>query len=227
MFKRKKHFRVYLFGLVLSSLALVFLNQPGNADLHALGPMNTGHELLTCEECHTVATGTLRQQLQMNSQYILGLVDESTSVGFNTVANEACIACHDRPDDDHAVYQFKEPKYSAVRRKVSPHLCNACHREHQGHRVSVEIQFCRVCHDSLTINNDSVSISHADLIKSNDWDSCMGCHDYHGNHVMKMKTDVGSIIPKIKINRYFKGGDSPYSNRKRYKAKTRRFSHEL
>jgi len=46
-----------------------------------------------------------------------------------------------------------------------------------------------------------------------------GCHDFHGNHIMKTKKTVEQIIPAEKIRAYFQGGASPYGDDRHYKAK--------
>jgi len=45
------------------------------------------------------AKGTLRQQLQVNSRFIIGLASEPVTVGFNPVGNSVCVDCHERPMD--------------------------------------------------------------------------------------------------------------------------------
>lgn len=222
MIKRINHNRAYLSGTVIASLLLYLIILPGNANYHAPGPMNTGHEKLNCNDCHTTANGTLRQQLQANSQYLTGLANNPVAFGFNKVASSICANCHQRPEDDHPIYRFKEPKYADIKQKIQADQCNSCHREHSNRRVTVTLQFCQHCHDQLKINNDTISIPHADLVKTDNWDSCMGCHDYHGNHKMKLKTNVSEIIQVTKINRYFQAAKSPYSQHKKYRAKDTR-----
>ena len=42
------------------------------------------------------------------------------------------------------------------------------------------------------------------------WETCLGCHDFHGNHAMKAPRRLGDAIPSDQIQRYFDGGRSPY-----------------
>jgi len=63
----------YIVGCALSVVVLIMLVLPGQGKLHSLGPANTGHEKLRCESCHVKAPGTIRQQLQANIKYFLGL----------------------------------------------------------------------------------------------------------------------------------------------------------
>ena len=51
-----------------------FLLLPGVEHFTAPGKMNTGHERLACDSCHRPAPGTVRQQLQANARYLLGLL---------------------------------------------------------------------------------------------------------------------------------------------------------
>jgi hypothetical protein len=50
-------------------------------------------------------------------------------------------------------------------------------------------------------------------------ENCLGCHDFHGNHIMKTKKTVEQIIPADKIRAYFQGGESPYGINRHFKAK--------
>jgi len=62
-------------------------------------------------------------------------------------------------------------------------------------------------------------VPHDRLIALNRWESCLGCHDFHDNHIMKAPKTVEQIIPAEKIRAYFQGGTSPYGDERRYTAK--------
>ena len=61
---------------------------PGNAHLSAPGRMNSGHEQLDCDGCHRPAPGTVRQQLQANTRYVLGLRAQPADFGERAVGND-------------------------------------------------------------------------------------------------------------------------------------------
>ena len=209
----------YALGATVGIILLLILFSPEYTYLHAKGVMNSGHEALQCQDCHTPAAGTFRQQLQANVKYLLGHRTQAVAFGNNPVTNKECVACHERPNDNHPVYRFNEPKYADVRKAIQPQLCTSCHQEHKGKRVTIKIDFCSHCHDALEIKHDPVIPTHAKIVHDKDWSSCLGCHDFHGNHLMKInKLYSNKIIPKI-VTDYFAGNDSPYSNKKKYSAK--------
>jgi len=216
---RKKHFRAYIIGIALSGLTIIVLLLPHFAHLHAHGPMNTGHEKLKCHSCHIFAQGTLRQQLQANAKYLLGLRNKPAEIGYEKVKNKICIACHDRPKDNHPVYRFFEPKFMPVRQKIQPQFCSSCHLEHNNKRVTIRMEFCQFCHDELRIKNDRISTPHVILVKNKRWQTCLGCHDFHGNHKMTLKEKLNNALSLKIIRQYFAGAASPYSKIKFYKAK--------
>ncbi len=207
-------------GLALGAVALTVLLWPEQEALHARGPMNTGHEDLRCEHCHVPGRGTLRQQLQANARHLLGLRETAADFGLQRVAKERCLACHERPDDRHPVFRFTEPRFEAARRALQPESCVSCHREHQGMRTTVATtDFCQHCHEETRLKNDPIDLSHESLVASERWDTCLGCHDFHGNHLMETRQTIDDVIPPGRILEYFRGGDSPYSTEKRYEAR--------
>ncbi len=207
-------------GLAAGATALVLLLLPGQDAWHARGPMNTGHEAIGCENCHLPTSGTLRQQIQANARYLLGLRGTAVDFGLQRVGNGQCLACHDFPEERHPVFRFTEPRFREVRQVLHPESCVACHLEHRGVRVSLEaIGYCRHCHEETRLKTDPVDIPHDALIAAGDWDSCLGCHDFHGNHVMQVSERVSEVIAPDLILAYFRGGASPYASRKRYAAR--------
>ena len=140
--------------------------------------------------------------------------------GHQVVTNENCLACHERPNDRHPVYRFLEPRFLKAREALSPQFCVSCHAEHKGQRVTrTEIDYCVNCHKKTRLRKDPLDVSHERLIALKRWESCLGCHDFHGNHMMKTAKTVEAIIPAEKIRAYFQGGASPYGTERRYKAK--------
>jgi hypothetical protein len=198
-------------GILVGIAVTLWLHAPGQAHLRAPGPMNTGHETLACDACHVPAPGTLRQQLQRVARsWITG--DAGTDVGFRTVGNTQCQSCHERPDDRHPVFRFLEPRFAKARAAIHPEQCTSCHREHDGVRVTVaDGTYCRNCHADLDVKNDPLDMSHRALVAAQRWDSCLGCHDYHGNHGFAPPRRLADAIAPAAIETYLHGGSSPYS----------------
>lgn len=198
-------------GGLLGISIVVWLCLPGWEHLHAPGPMNTQHGEVACEGCHRSAPGTVRQQMQNVARRWAGLDAVAEDIGFRAVSNDECIACHDRPDDRHPVYRFLEPRFAEARAALHPENCSSCHREHNGMRVTVaEITYCQHCHADTAVENDPLDVSHRELIADERWETCLGCHDFHGNHGMKAPLRLQDRIPEQDITTYFRGGPSPY-----------------
>lgn len=207
---RKRFNLGYIFGILLSLLVLFFLFSPSSEKYLVSGPMLAGHEKLKCFSCHKEQQGSLRQQLQANVQYLLSNRKDFVSVGLRSVKNSECLECHDRPNDRHPVYRFREPKYRKVRESIKANSCIACHAEHKSKRVSVEKTFCIHCHDELKLKNDPIDISHQILVKEKKWKTCLRCHDFHGNHDMKTVTKIEDSLSTIELDEYFNRGKNPY-----------------
>jgi hypothetical protein len=217
---RKPQYLAYKFGIMIGSLGLTVLLVPAYEKLHVRGPMNKGHETLKCESCHQDAQGSLRQQIQANLRYALGLREHLADFGHQDVTNENCLDCHERPNDRHPVYRFLEPRFLKARENLRPQFCVSCHTEHKGLRVTrSEIGYCVNCHKKTRLRKDPLDVPHDRLIALNQWESCLGCHDFHGNHIMKTKKTVEEVIPAEQIRAYFQGGASPYGDNRHYKAK--------
>ena len=207
-------------GALAGLLALVVLLMPGAEQFHALGPMNTGHEDLHCPSCHKDAPGTYRQQIQAALRHLAGGHAAPGDFGQEDVGNEACIACHERPDDRHPVYRFLEPRFAKVRETLGPQHCVSCHLEHNSRRVTLaDAGYCVGCHEDTKLRRDPVDVPHERLIALKRWDTCLGCHDFHGNHVMTTATAIDSAIPPARIRAYFDGGPSPFGDVRRHQAR--------
>lgn len=209
-----------LTGVSLGLVCLAFLLLPGMRQFHARGPMNTGHENLECVDCHQNAPGTTRQQIQANVRFWLGLRSKPATLGLERVGNQTCLECHDRPNDRHPVFRFNEPRFREARAKLNPQECLSCHQEHRGLRVSQSQEFCETCHQDLILKNDPISIPHQTLVKESKWSTCLGCHDFHGNHAMDTPVDVEKSFDLKDRQAYFRGEkSSPYSDQKFFVAK--------
>jgi len=212
----------YLIGFILSTLLVGFLIFSDFHSWRTPGPFNTGHENLKCIECHQLAKASIRQQIQANLAYLMG--ERTTTVAFNFEFpdNKDCLDCHAREDDRHPVYRFNEPRFLKARKKIQAQYCISCHAEHNGVRVSSDPENCKYCHSEIKVKNDPLDISHANLIKLNNWNTCLACHDFHGNHKMKTPTRIDDMLKIKQIKDYFAGGDDPYSNIKTTKARSHR-----
>jgi hypothetical protein len=213
-------------GVALAIAAVAFLLLPEQAHLSAPGTMNAGHERLECAGCHRPAPGTIRQQLQADARFVLGKRASLADFGARDVRNDDCLACHERPFDRHPAFRFTEPRFAEVRTTLAPHRCESCHREHSGARVTVQAGYCARCHDQLEMKKDPLDVPHVELVRQGQWLTCLGCHDFHGNHLMEKRTKIGSAIDAGQIQRYFEGGASPYPALLRKPASQTRVQHD-
>ncbi len=198
-------------GILAGVAVTAWLHAPGQAHLIAPGPMNTGHGSIACEGCHEPAPGTARQQLQAVARDWLAGSSTHVDLGFKAVDNEKCERCHDRPADRHPVFRFLEPRFADAREALHPERCSSCHREHAGTRVTVaDGTYCRQCHSDVALDTDPLDVPHRALVLAQRWESCLGCHDYHGNHGMTPPVRLEAAIPRDVIDTYLRGGPSPY-----------------
>jgi hypothetical protein len=209
-------------GGCLTAAALGFFLLPGQEHLTAPGIMNTGHVKLACANCHRPAPGTVRQQLQADARYLIGLRESPADFGLRRVNNDDCLACHERPFDRHPAFRFSEPRFAEARQTLGADRCQSCHREHSGARVTVKAGYCRGCHGTLEMKKDPLDVSHIVLVRQARWLSCLGCHDFHGNHVMEAQTRLADAFDTRRIQSYFDGGASPYPARVRKPASKQR-----
>jgi hypothetical protein len=212
----------YAVGVVLPLGAIGVLAMPGTERLHAAGPANTGHEALTCESCHTSAPGSVRQQVQANIAYVFGQRENEAHFYKLPITNDDCLACHDNEVDRHPVYRFNEARFEKARAAIAPHLCVSCHQEHQGGRVTATHTFCVNCHAEIDVKKDPIDPSHKALANEAKWSTCLGCHDFHGNHTMKSPTRMEDMASEDAVLDYFRGGPSIYGNEIRFPAKKTR-----
>jgi hypothetical protein len=172
---------------------------------------NPGHEKLECSDCHRSAPGTLRQQLQAKLDFRLGRREADASFVFKPVNNQICMDCHKRSNDYHPSHRFLEPRFAAVRETLGPQLCYNCHREHNKVRLTqTDPGFCASCHAELVLKKDPAQPTHAELIKTQRWETCLGCHDFHNNHAWKAPHKLTEAISPDRIRDYFLAGPSPY-----------------
>jgi hypothetical protein len=209
----------YTIGALLALSALAVLVLPQFERVYAKGPPNTGHEMLACADCHTTAPGTMRQQLQAKLQYWLGNRATDASFGHAIVGNAQCTACHLRDVDSHPVHRFLE-RFASARAALGAQLCVSCHREHKGVRVTMSPTACSNCHQDLDIKNEPIiDVSHRQLVQRQAWSSCLGCHDFHGNHRRVAQKQFRETYSESMITEYLAGGPNPYGRDMKFTAK--------
>jgi hypothetical protein len=218
--ERRTKLSAYLLGGVVAAATVAAVVMiPHAARFHAKGPANTGHEALACSDCHKDAPGTLRQQLQAKVQYWLGLRATDATFGRSRVGNEQCTGCHARDQDSHPVHRFLEPRFFEARAELGAESCVSCHREHKGVRVTMPATACATCHQNLELKRDPLDVSHRELVARKEWTSCLGCHDFHGNHKRVTPTRLDAAYPPSAIFDYLAGGPSPYGHDMKYPTK--------
>jgi ferredoxin-NADP reductase len=209
-------------GIAVSAVLAFFLFQffsaPTAAEYLAKGPLNTGHETLECASCHRPAPGSTRQQLQFNARAFLGVTaSDYTDFGNLPVASENCLECHNRPNDRHPTHRFMEPRFAEAREAIHPESCISCHQEHHGQRITITpLDYCMNCHRDIEIKDDPLEPSHASLIAQESWNTCLQCHDFHGNHTYEVPERMQDTISIKKLMEYAEGGEDPYGDLKLY-----------
>ena len=210
----------YALGAALAMAALTAAVVPQAARFHAKGPANTGHAALECTDCHKEAPGTTRQQLQAKVQFWLGGRANDAALGHERVGNAQCADCHAREQESHPVHRFLEPRFAEARAELGAESCVSCHREHSGVRVTMPATACATCHGDLDLKREPLDVSHRELVARKDWDTCLGCHDFHGNHKRAAQTRLDAAFPPSAIRDYLAGGSSPYGTELKYPTKT-------
>lgn len=185
--------------------------------IHTGGDFVHGHDGFTCSECHKPGEGTTRQQIQAVTKNVLFDAKFQVDFGFKKVSSKECLACHQRNNDRHPIHRFNEPRFIKIIEHLPANQCLGCHSEHNSKTVNLdEIGFCVSCHSELILKNDPLDVSHVELIKADDWDSCLGCHDFHGNHEFTPPKVYQQTISAQAIKDYFSGGKSPYGTEKKF-----------
>lgn len=202
--------RAYAAGVLLSVLPVLML-LPALQHVRPHGHPNVGHEQLECDACHAEAPGTARQVLQAKAKHALGLRQTGAVLGKEAVGNAACVQCHANPDDRHPPHRFLEPRFEKARAETGAQLCASCHREHSQARVTApRADYCASCHSEMKVKDDKASPTHAQLLLQKRWETCLQCHDYHGNHRAGAPLRLQDAAPPDTLNKYLQGGPSPY-----------------
>lgn len=211
-------------ALPVAVLGLVILNTDQAKILVANGPIQVDHAGVSCTACHVQAPGSLRQQIQANIFYLLGQRAKPADFGMEEVTSATCLACHERPNDRHPIYRFQEPRFAEAVAQLDATSCLTCHAEHEARRVVADIGlgFCSTCHEGLKMKNDPLDVPHATLIADKNWNSCIACHDFHGNHPVQAPKFLREAISLEALEDYLAQGPSPYGAEKSYKARSER-----
>ena len=61
--------------------------------------------------------------------------------------------------------------------------------------------------------------SHAVLAANKQWDTCLQCHDFHGNHRRVTPKVAAGMIDRAAVDAYLTSGPDPYGTVKTAKAK--------
>lgn len=185
----------------------------------AKGEIQQGHADLSCDACHKKTAGTYRQQIQANVHYQLGMRNTSVDFGYIKVSSDQCLSCHERPNERHPIHRFQEPRFASALKEINATSCLGCHSEHQDRRVNDNVEFCSSCHSDLKLKSDPIDVSHSELISKKQWDTCLGCHDFHGNHVGKPPVVLTEKHSVQQIRDYLASGPSPYGDQLHYEAR--------
>lgn len=218
--------RLYALLCILPTVVLAgfALSPQGGQHLLAHGPLLASHQALACADCHLSARGTTRQQVQAQLRFALGLRQAAVDFGYQRVTSDQCIACHDRPNDRHPIYRFQEPRFQTAIQQVPATSCLGCHSEHGAVKITSGATYCAACHVGLKIAVDPIDIPHETLISDERWNTCMQCHDYHGNHQYSVPHRLDAGLDLAQIQRYLsgglEGGVDPYGGFKSYRAVT-------
>jgi len=215
LWRNRARRNAYCLGAACALVLALTLQAPETQWLQAAGRATPGHERLDCDACHVPAPGTLRQQLQANARYLLGLREEPAVIGMAPVSDAACADCHERPTERHPLAVLSETRFAAAQDAQGVQHCTGCHREHHGVRVTADPKVCRHCHTDTEVRDDPIVPSHAALFEAGDWQTCLQCHDFHGNHTMRrgdhaFPVDTEDAVPLSVVREYLGRGPRAY-----------------
>ena len=211
----------YRIGATVGAVFLAVFSWGDDGQVLAKGPANPGHGALECADCHDSAPGTVRQQVQAAVAFGLGLRETAPAIGRLPVTNRICLDCHEREEDHHPTHVFTQPKYADEREEIAAHLCITCHREHSGRHVENTGQFCATCHSGMEVREDRMTPTHAALAAEERWDTCLRCHDFHGNHHHEWPESLEEAFGGREVLRHLDSG-TPMYGEKREPARTSR-----
>lgn len=207
---RSFRFKAYLAGAVLTVLPLLVL-LPDLQQSRPHGHPNVGHEKVKCIACHAESPASTRQALQAKARHLVGLRETGAVLGMQPVTSATCVQCHANPDDRHAPHRFLEPRFEQARAETGAQQCVSCHREHTGVRVTAaSTGYCVSCHSQMKVEGDRTTPTHDYLVRNKRWETCLQCHDYHGNHKWRAPLRLVDAATVDVLDRYMKTGPSPF-----------------
>ncbi|MEP2781568.1 MAG: cytochrome c3 family protein [Pseudoruegeria sp.] len=204
---------------IISLCGIYVLLNSGANTIIAHGPIQSGHQDIGCADCHVDSPGSARQQIQANIKFVLGQREHPADFGKSPVTAQLCLDCHERPNERHPIYRFNEPRFEEARQTIAANDCLGCHSEHEAARVLPRTTFCSACHAELVVKNDPIDVPHTTLIKQDSWDTCLGCHSFHGNYPRSAQHALEDAFSADAIHAYLRNGPSPYGSEKIYKGK--------
>lgn len=202
--------KAYVAGAMMAALPM-FMLLPGMEDIRPHGHPNVGHEQLKCVACHAESGASTRQVFQAKVKHAMGLRETGAVLGMQPVTSATCVACHANPDDRHPPQRFLEPRFEKARAETGAQNCVSCHREHSAARVTAPgATYCVSCHQDLKVKDDKASPTHDMLVRQKRWDTCLQCHDYHGNHKWSAPLRLQDAATLDVLHKYLKDGPSPF-----------------
>jgi len=82
-------------------------------------------------------------------------------------------------------------------------------------------QFCVTCHSGMEVREDRTTPTHAALAAEERWDTCLRCHDFHGNHHHEWPESLEEAFGGREVLRHLDSG-APLYGEKREPARTSR-----
>ena len=109
------------------------------------------------------------------------------------------------PTTDIPFSRFKEIRFAEQRKELGIHECRACHSEHSGTRMSIlPSNYCRSCHENTEIKTTRWILSIRIYSEMEKWNTCLQCHDFHGNHIYEVPQKMKDTIPLLEVQNYLK-----------------------
>jgi hypothetical protein len=65
-----------------------------------------------------------------------------------------------------------------------------------------------------------VDVPHHQLIASKKWNTCVQCHDYHGNHLRVTPVRLQDTLKLSQVIVYWQGGQDPYGLKRKFVVET-------
>jgi len=84
--------------------------------------------------------------------------------------------------------------------------------------VTREGDYCETCHGEFELERDPLDTSHQELADQARFDTCLRCHDFHGNHLYAVPESLDEAFDLDAVQLYLEGGESPYGRDRRFEA---------